>query len=349
MRDQIFGAFFLVSVIGAVACTGDDDVPLADAGDHDAGGDGGGVVDPACDPVAQSGCGPGQKCTYVIDEAGPPQLSRTQCADDGTVAIDGACGLQSETVPIFDNCVAGAYCIDDVCKKICSNAPNSCDDGFVCSTYVDTFEDFPDVGVCVPGCDPVSQNCVVEEEGCYTQIAAVSGSCGGVPDEAAQLTQDDICFGEQAGECFLNGCAQGFGGLLPLNPAAMDIDHCAAFCTPNNTSTDTVNHPGPSEGTSSGEGYGACSDRGALAHECRFLNSFYGGAEITPDSVGFCVPTDVWGDCDTMDPQTQMDANGTVVFGCISTNFEAPAFKESEAAKLRMKLPEGFVMPLLPH
>jgi hypothetical protein len=77
--------------------------------------------------------------------------------------------------------------------------------------------------------------------------------------------------------------------------------------------------PGQPGGISA-NGVGACADRNALQHQCRFLNSFYNGLETLDDGLGFCVPTVVWGDCTLIDPATlQTDPNDpeSIVFGCL--------------------------------
>src|SRR5258706_1132634 len=44
-----------------------------------------------CNVLAQTGCNAGQKCTWIIDSSGPPQLGHIGCTPDGIVALRAAC------------------------------------------------------------------------------------------------------------------------------------------------------------------------------------------------------------------------------------------------------------------
>src|ERR1051325_2581699 len=72
-------------------------------------------VDPSaqlCDPVEQTGCDPGQKCTWVRDQASYSAYSgELACVPDGTVELDGNCtyGLSGGGSG-YDNCKKGLIC-----------------------------------------------------------------------------------------------------------------------------------------------------------------------------------------------------------------------------------------------
>jgi len=61
-------------------------------------------VFPLCDPVIQSGCEPGEKCSYLV-ESREPFLARTTCVPDGNAQLDGSCQF-GEPGPStgFDDC-----------------------------------------------------------------------------------------------------------------------------------------------------------------------------------------------------------------------------------------------------
>src|SRR5205823_11766044 len=44
-----------------------------------------------CNPVTQTGCAAGQKCTWVTDATTPMPLGHIDCVMDGTVALGGTC------------------------------------------------------------------------------------------------------------------------------------------------------------------------------------------------------------------------------------------------------------------
>ena len=114
-----------------------------------------------CNPVAQQGCETEEKCTQLViqDE---PLLVRTGCAPIGVdpVEIGGACmGGQAGFSGGADDCIAGAYCNEGTCQRLCSNRLGivwGCPDGQVCAQPPDTdfFADLTlPVGLCQPPSD----------------------------------------------------------------------------------------------------------------------------------------------------------------------------------------------------
>src|SRR5437773_1568528 len=102
MRKLAFGAL-MIGLLSAAGCgggnSGDDviiiDAPMADAPSG------------ACNPVAQTGCATGEKCTWINIDSGA-DLGTTGCVADGTAATTEACtyGADGQTTG-FDNCVHG--------------------------------------------------------------------------------------------------------------------------------------------------------------------------------------------------------------------------------------------------
>ncbi len=117
----------------------------------------------ACDPYAQTGCGGGAKCTWIVTDSAN-NGGVVGCVMDGTVAIGGACsrGADGPTTG-FDDCVAGSYCADTtstqagLCQAFCSMTPDSCGGGQRCSLYGGMLGDPTDKGLCDFTCDPVTQ------------------------------------------------------------------------------------------------------------------------------------------------------------------------------------------------
>jgi len=281
----------------AVAACGSDSGGTPDSGIiifADAGGDAGSVA--ACNPVANTGCAPSEKCSKInLTE----NLGSTQCVPDGTAAVGEACtwGDPGETTG-FDTCAAKGYCRNGVCREICdSNPSDSCSSGN-CVQIFETFDEIDGVGVCAQPCDPVVQDCVVKNEGCYVNTGTGKSSCSRVPEETLGLGQDDDCYGPDGSDgCYLNGCPAGYSPILnkggPMGPGG---SVCAAYCSPV---MQDMNNAGELGGASP---Y-TCGAAGApLGYECRFIQSFYSNTDLVDVSVGMCVPPLLWGSCANFDP-----------------------------------------------
>lgn len=323
MKNLAFAA--LLAGIPLTACGGDDD-----------GGDDGPVViidaapvAMACDPVAQDGCEEGEKCAQLLVAAGPPELNRTDCVPDGDVAIGEACeiGAPGDTTG-FDDCVAGSQCVNGVCRPICSSPPDTCDDGFSCSFFVDLFDDImtADVGVCTQVCDPIRQDCVIEGEGCYLSVFNQEGeaTCVGIPEDSVGRQQGDVCAGLDDESCFVNGCDAGFWAIVPTFIVQPDMGTCARFCQP--VDTYIVDPEGDGKGElvkgADADGLGIDDDEdpktpdiecsaaflGVGDQECRYFQGIGFSNQpfdYIPAEYGFCADTGVgeasielWGKCE---------------------------------------------------
>jgi hypothetical protein len=212
---------------------------------------------------------------------GPPLLAYTGCATDGDKAGGAACTLPETG---FDDCVKGFYCLNSVCNEICGTTPNTCDEGFVCSTYSEFMDDIENVGLCNASCDPVQQNCSVSTEACYLQAITGESSCAGVPSGAAEQLQDDPCYGPAGGGCYLNGCAKGYGANQP-------DDTCAFFCNPiDNWAGNVQGLSGDPEGIPCESTFdGARPDGPGSTFECRFIQSYYSNTQDVAATTGMCV------------------------------------------------------------
>lgn len=240
--------------------TGDAAVPDAaapDAGAVDAGSsDTGADAPPAlCDPVAQTGCAPGEKCTAVLI-SDSPQVWQTRCAPAGTVPAGGAC-TAGVGVGEPDDCVAGTFCLDNSCELICDSnaAPAGCN----CVAFAGLFEDRTDVGVCQPVCSVLAQNCPAAQA-CYLFVGTGEEICA---TPSGTKVQGEDCM-------FINDCSPGYGCTL-INDADNPTGNvCAFFCDPTESG-------GPS-----------CADGPGAVFTCVRINEFYSDAPVD-SSIGFCI------------------------------------------------------------
>jgi hypothetical protein len=288
MKKLAFGALFIGLL---AACGGGDDVQIIeiDAGD-------GPDASQACNPVAQTGCGADEKCTWIniTDD-----LGTIGCVPNGTAGTGEACayGPNGETSG-FDDCLAQNICIGGACQGICTLADNGgCDNTTSCSRYSGLWangSDTPIYGACDFLCDPVDQTrdfdnaaaCgsidpAAPNRGCYMPPDDF-GSCAPIPAESATQTQGEEAYGPAPGTPYLNGCAAGYAPLL-LDAIGGTIVICNAYCDPIET------HSG-AQGGFQGQAPYSCADR-ATTEECRYF-WFLEGDETTPpthtDGVGFC-------------------------------------------------------------
>lgn len=102
-----------------------------------------------CDPVTQLGCYPEGKCTWIhVDE--PNDVGYRCCVDDGDVAVGDTCAFGADGPATgFDDCVAGAICVDGVCAPICTTTDDTCAAPTICTVQPRLFYDGV-TGACVP-------------------------------------------------------------------------------------------------------------------------------------------------------------------------------------------------------
>lgn len=304
MKKIAFAALFVgAASTGLLACGGDDDgggdITFADSA----------PVDQTCNPVTQQGCADGEKCSWLVVQE-EPFLGRTDCVPDGTVEVGGACteGTAGEETG-FDDCAAGALCIAGTCRTICNIDPDSCAEGFACSSYTQTFSDDPmeNLGVCDPTCDPVAQDCELDTQGCYLQLFNGKATCANVAMGAEELMQGDTCLNDGS-RCYLNGCAEGYGAFLYAGDSVPR--QCTAFCAPVDTYIPDPEGTGEGMFTGDPQGDAEIADcTGARVDnttgmQCRFFQSFFvdmnsNYLDYIPAAYGFCTPrtADTFGDC----------------------------------------------------
>ncbi len=209
-------------------------------GGTDAGMDAGVDAGVPCDPVAQTGCGVGQKCTWVILTETPTKTGALRCVANGTVVAGGACtnGPAGPTTG-FDDCVAGNVCINTTCTAVCDFTAG-CGMLDNCSGYTDLFangEDSPTHGACTPGCNPVTQlrtngTPCPSGQGCYllTSSTETVAVCAGAGTVAHNQTI--------TGTAFANSCVPG-AQPRRRDQVSMTVE-CGGLCNPAQV-TSTMN------------------------------------------------------------------------------------------------------------
>jgi|GEM_PF-5733795 len=245
MKNLALGA--LLAGFLAACGGGDDDIQIDAAGGGDAGIDA--PIALACNPLAApgaQGCATGEKCTWidVVDNAPPADdIGKLGCVPDGTVDFGGACliGAAGETTG-FDNCKAGNYCIDRVCRDVCgfdNAAGAACATGFNCTRYADTFsngDEDPSAGICKESCDPLTQTITGggtcgAMQGCYllsdaTHSYAVCASAGTLTH--GQAIPPPVSANSCAPKHTFRASAQGATTL-----------ECTSFCKPADVTSTT--------------------------------------------------------------------------------------------------------------
>jgi hypothetical protein len=165
MKKLALGALF----VGLLAACGGGSkthtIVVIDGGSDDGG------VPPTCNPLTQTGCNAGEKCTWIIDQVMPMYVGHIGCEANGSVAVGGACMFGAPGATGFDNCSKGSVCSafggtggTGTCKQICDNQGGNpmCDAQHVCVTYSKLFSTGASSpaagGVCDLACDPLADN-----------------------------------------------------------------------------------------------------------------------------------------------------------------------------------------------
>jgi hypothetical protein len=223
-----------------------------------------------CNPLTQSGCAAGQKCTWVTDATMPTMLGHIDCVPDGVAATGAACTMGMPGPTGYDDCAKGNYCEGSVCKLICDPQGGSpmCPSSFSCVTYSGVFgsaDQAAAAGVCNASCDPLADNkfgssktktgtTCSESQGCYGRPSNSSPSRYICADEVnptlyhrAACTTASGC-ASPGGVPYVNGCAQGFIALLYDSTGSMQVD-CESLCKPascyaGNCGASSLNLPG---------------------------------------------------------------------------------------------------------
>jgi hypothetical protein len=310
LSPRIAGSLFALALAFALTACDDDPDPVEqpDASLADAAADAipswdapmaDGPPAVACDPLAQSGCADGEKCSWYRST---PTSGYTTCVANGSVALDGAC-----TAPDVgsDDCLSGGICIGGQCQAICSSVPESCAADATCVLYGEVFD--LAYGGCEYLCNPVTQRRNVDDapacgspdpeaplRGCYGFSFPFSCRPAGDPSKTYRVPA-----AERDGTIFINGCAPGFSPLLTTDSADADV-LCIAFCSPDSIyqgHTDGANGLAPHTcAAAGGPGWTDALPDGAPdgvpegeAAECRHFWLLDSTFSEVGDDIGFCI------------------------------------------------------------
>jgi hypothetical protein len=156
--------------------------------------------DAGCDPVRQTGCGDGEKCSLVGTDL--------QCVLLGA----GAAGDPCQAIVGGDSCAAGLVCASaggvstcvQFCDRVCGEP---CGAGTRCNTHLGESGEWG-CGPLPAACDLLAQDCAGAGEACYLlEPATGTTGCmleGTLPEGAACTTQGEcgrslVCLASQGG------------------------------------------------------------------------------------------------------------------------------------------------------
>jgi hypothetical protein len=298
-----------VGALGLLGCGGgggdDDDDDDIDGGIifTDASSDPDTPPTVACNPIAQTGCEPTEKCTFII-EGISPTLGYIGCApipenpigenESGCTDAYDVTPPPSQATPHIDECDKYLFCSDEVCREICTTSPQNCPDKFSCVGTHGIFDDA--TGMCNPGCTSLhAQYCEDTDKSCYLLFLEEYTTVCFKPTSEPDTAHDGCVEAEKPdeepqyqGECcsYINTCAKRFGCTQPSPPPVLhDQRVCAGFCDPTGLVVDPEPPP-------------TCPQlyHPVLDAFCQPINnSFYSDTDDLPDEIGFCMVAEIWG------------------------------------------------------
>ncbi len=255
---------------------------------------------PLCDPVAQTGCSAGWKCTWIQTGA---TSGSNGCVPAGAHTAGQTCtwGAQGATTG-FDDCAAGLACLGlgGTCTHVCNVSTFAgCGTNEACEAYASAFGASPTYGGCAPQCDPLTQVRLTDGAAACGSAdpAAPTLGCFGMPSQDTKptvftcgqvlsLTNTHRTNAAIGGQWYVNSCAPGYLPLLVDSSANTSQVDCIALCRPS------VSYAGNSALRQGVSPY-SCPDAGATAttEECRYWWMLEGGgAPVTSvtNDLGFC-------------------------------------------------------------
>lgn len=293
----------------------------------------------ACNPVAQTGCGAGQKCAWFSVGGG---VGGNGCAPVGAKAAGQACTIGPDGATTgYDDCAAGLSCVSGECRAICDlTTEATCSSAQACTRYAGVFEDASGLGVCDPTCNPLSQVRLTDGAaacGSPDPLAPTLG-CYGTPSQdthptrfqwapipagAAGRTHRVEAYGPSPGSAYLNGCAPGYLPLLRASSGSTTMV-CIALCSPLPVSAGSTAGLG-------GQAPHTCAAAGATGagEECLYwwwLEDPATPISVSSNGLGFCFdhtqyetsPGVAYPSCTTLST-SDTDLNGTpdwLEYGC---------------------------------
>jgi hypothetical protein len=261
MQKLCFGLFaaFIVAGAFAVACGNDanNKIKFIDSS-VDSSGD-------VCNVLTNTGCAnPGDKCTWIADQAKPTRLGHIGCAPAGDKQEGDACTRNAPGPMGWDDCAKGLFCRGDadsagggpgVCHTVCDPTDTTtCPTTHACVQYQVIFQSGSnyEAGMCDHKCNPLTDNDFLGSngsagqpgsqckptEGCYgapaRQLPVTEFTCARIHN--TDLHHRDICnsmtgnSGEGCGP--RNTCAPGYVPLLYADNIGSMVVLCIGMCEP---------------------------------------------------------------------------------------------------------------------
>jgi hypothetical protein len=255
----------------------------------------------SCSVLGQSGCGPGEKCTWIrLGASASSQAGAFGCAPVGSGQSGDRCqyGAVGATTG-YDDCAAGLVCsasgkVDlavGECRAVCDPSSSTCGTAVCRATMTDVVTGTP-AGTCSPACNPLTQ---VRNDDAAAACGSPSPSaptwgCYGLPDGVtiSRFSCELVGSGDHRDvvtpPAFINSCSPGSVPLL-LESTGSSTTVCIALCNPVDT------HSGAPAGAN-GQGP-SCSEQGATTstEECRYWwwAENPGPRSAASDAYGFCL------------------------------------------------------------
>jgi hypothetical protein len=216
---------------------GDDNMPPLEEGGLDQGfidtPDGGGVSF-ECDLFAQD-CPAGEKCMPWANDGGP-SWNATRCSplDPNPAQVGDECMVEGSGVSGIDNCDIGLMCwnVDENALGVCEDMCTGSADNPICENPDDVCSIANDgaIVLCLASCDPLIQDCQIENEVCYP----INEDWACAPDASGEMG----AYGEPCE--FINACDQGSVcvGAAAFTNCAGATGCCSNVCDINNANAD---------------------------------------------------------------------------------------------------------------
>src|SRR4051794_3670971 len=115
MRKQVLGGMLCLLAACSSKSSNDPTVTPIDSSSDS--------TSPTCNPLAQTGCNAGEKCTWTTDQDTPP-IGHVGCAPEAAApkAIGAVCTDPPAGPMGYDDCAKGSVCLSGECKQICDTA-----------------------------------------------------------------------------------------------------------------------------------------------------------------------------------------------------------------------------------
>ena len=208
--------------------------PPAVCADPGAGFPGGFALE--CDPIAQTGCDAGEKCSAWSNNGGTWNATRCTAVDPIPVAIGGACSVVGGATSGQDNCEQGAMCWNIDAMTDMGTCVETCGCSYdtpICQTpnTVCSISNEQSLTLCFEVCNPLDPDTCEVGQGCYPvggffQCAPdVSGGAGAEGDPCEFI---NVC--EPGTVCIGPGGVPGCGSPVGCCASVCDVGDAAPGC-----------------------------------------------------------------------------------------------------------------------